>query len=322
MRLNSTPSAANSSWPFVGTRVEKSPRPRRWAASSSSWMRRCSDCDVTTAKVSARMKKPTRIAIASSRVRDALVARRTVGPRTPMRAWDAWKSGAGCVRASRSLPPTSTFPSRGRSAGVAAPSVDAATRPLRRTTAWAPVRRRTRAAKASAVVAPTSSRPTSRPAASSSWRVAGRIAAGSPTSLTVARSRVSRMRAAPSARRSASRRARRAARSPSRTAVATWRSCATRVATRSPWATVSCTRPAIVRCCAASCVLALPVSLVPMRAKTMKPTATIGTRTIRRKKSVSRPRKLIRRLNVALQAERTPRPGRTAGYAVRTFAGL
>ena len=49
----------------------------------------------------------------------------------------------------------------------------------------------------------------------------------------------------------------------------------------------SCTRPAVVRCCAASCALALPVSLVPMRAKTMKPTATIGTRTIRRKKSVS-----------------------------------
>ena len=321
MRLNSTPSAANSSWPSVGTRVEKSPRPSRWAASRKlldAPLQRLRRDDGEREREDEEADEDRE---ARRRVRDALVARRTVGPRTATRARAPWKSGR--LRAREPVAPAHlAWPSRGRSAGVRR---RASTRPRGRCAGRRPgrpsgagsARRRRRPSWPA-----TSSRPTSRPAASSSSRVAGRIAAGSPTSLTVARSRVSRMRAAPSARRRASRRARSAARSPSRTAVATWRSCATRVASRSPWATASCIRPAVVRCCAASCVLALPVSLVPISAKTMKPTATMGTRTISRKKSVSRPRKLIRRLNVALRAARRPRAGRTAGYAVRTFAGL
>ena len=75
--LNSSPSAANSSLPTVGTLVAKSPPPRRRAASRNAATWACSERDTATPKRMASRKKPRRIPATSQRA----VAHRAAGGR-------------------------------------------------------------------------------------------------------------------------------------------------------------------------------------------------------------------------------------------------
>ena len=66
IRLNSMPSAANSSLPSVGTAIRKSPAAIRRAASSRRWIWACSERETVRANAKAAISAAARIAMTSS----------------------------------------------------------------------------------------------------------------------------------------------------------------------------------------------------------------------------------------------------------------
>ena len=270
MRLNSTPSAANSSWPLVGTRVEKSPRPSRWAASRKlldAPLQRLRRDDGERQREDEEADQDRDREQRASATRSSREDRR---PRTAMRARAPWKSGAGLrarepvapadldLAVARAGPPAwrrraSTRP-RGRCAGrrPGRPSGAGSARRRRRPSWPRPRAGRRRARRRRAAAASP-----------------GRIAAGSPTSLTVARSRVQQdARGAVGAR--AARRGARAARPGRRRARAVATGGPARRGSRDagrPGRRASCTRPADRPLLRGELRLALPVSLSLMQAE-------------------------------------------------------
>ncbi len=180
MRLNSVPSAANSSPPSTGTGREKSPAARRRAAARNCSIWRCSARTTTTDESSASSRNATRIAPISARESSTADWMSAPGTNTPIDTPGPTASSTAAKRPRYSCPATSTSPDSilgGPRSGI----VEASSRPLRTTRTSRDVRRATWRAYASASAIDTATAPSRSPSAVAGRATAGAIASGSPT---------------------------------------------------------------------------------------------------------------------------------------------
>jgi hypothetical protein len=311
--LNSSPSAANSSRPTVGTLAEKSPPARRRAAARKAAIWRCSVRDTSMAHMIASRKNPASTPPANSfsgvvepctaEMSPIVKTRISWRPNAPLSAkfWTRYS-----VSPSISCAPSpvgSVFGSR--TANVLASTLS----PLS-TIARRPASERRRRTYVAASTTATPSVPSRRLRSDTTGWTAGAIARRSPTRTIVLPSLTKTMRS--SALLSSSRAARRRARSTSPSCSAPVKMASVPTSLIAASADLRCSRNMEIAnaCCWPIAASAWPVSLSSMSRNSRNATASIGTMTISTKKSARRLRKLTV-LSVSAHSGHSRTPGRT-----------